>query len=125
VESFYYYPDQDRALMELFRVMAPRGKLFILINLYKDNPYSLQWVDKLKVPVHVLSAAEYVEMLQKHAFEKVEARRIPDDTPTPDDYKTKSFNSLEDLRAFKREGALLLMASKPDLRTPAPGYTIY
>src|SRR5205807_52 len=29
VESFYYYPDQDRALMELFRVMAPRGSLFI------------------------------------------------------------------------------------------------
>src|SRR5246127_1838717 len=125
VESFYYYPDQDRALMELFRVMAPRGRLFILINLYKDNQYSLQWVDKLKVPVHVRSAAEYIELLKKHAFENVEARRIPDDTPTPDDYKTKSFNSLEDLRAFKREGALLLMASKPDLRTPAPGYTIY
>ena len=125
VESFYYYPDQDRALMELFRVMAPRGRLFVLINLYKDNSYSLQWVDKLKVPVHVRSAAEYVELLKKHAFEDVEARRIPDDTPTPDDYKTKSFNSLEDLRAFKREGALLLMASKPDLRTPAPGYTIY
>ena len=35
VESFYYYADQDRALMELFRVMAPRGKLFILINLYQ------------------------------------------------------------------------------------------
>src|SRR5215469_14463529 len=125
VESFYYYPDQDRALMELFRVMAPRGRLFILINLYKDNKYSLAWVDKLKVPVHVRSAAEYVELLNQHAFENVEARRIPDDTPTPDDYKTKSFNSLEDLRAFKREGALLVMASKPDLRTPAPGYTIY
>ena len=111
--------------MELFRVMAPRGRLFILINLYKDNRYSLQWVDKLKVPVHVRSAAEYVELLKKHAFENVEARRIPDDTPTPDDYQTKSFNSLDDLRAFKREGALLLMASKPDLRTPAPGYTIY
>jgi arsenite methyltransferase len=125
VESFYYYADQDRALMELFRVMAPRGRLFILINLYKDNPYSLQWVDKLKVPVHVRSAAEYVELLKKHAFENVEARRIPDDTPTPDDYQTQSFHSLDDLRAFKREGALLLMASKPDLRTPAPGYTIY
>ena len=90
--------------MELFRVMAPRGRLFILINLYKDNRYSLQWVDKLKVPVHVRSAAEYIELLKKHAFENVEARRIPDDTPTPDDYKTKSFNSLEDLRAFKRRG---------------------
>ncbi|HTS06570.1 MAG TPA: class I SAM-dependent methyltransferase [Candidatus Eisenbacteria bacterium] len=125
VESFYYYPDQDRALKELFRVMAPKGRLFILINLYTDNQYSLHWVDKLKVPVHVRSAAEYVDLLKRHAFENVEARRIPDDTPTPDDYKTKSFKSLEDLRAFKREGALLLIASKPDLRTPAPGYTIY
>lgn len=125
VESFYYYPDQDRALAELFRVMAPRGRLFILINLYKDNPYSLQWVDKLKVPVHVRSAAEYADLLRKHAFESVEIAQIPDDTPTPDDYKTTSFHSLDDLRAFKRIGALLLMASKPDLRTPAPGYTIY
>jgi len=125
VESFYYYADQDRALMELFRVLAPRGKLFILINLYRDNQYSLQWVDKLKVPVHVRSALEYVDLLQKHAFENVEASRIPDDTPTPDDYQTKSFHSLADLRAFKREGALLMTATKPDLRTPAPGYTIY
>jgi ubiquinone/menaquinone biosynthesis C-methylase UbiE len=125
VESFYYYPDQDRSLSELFRVMAPHGRLFILINLYRDNPYSLQWVDKLKVPVHVRSEAEYVDLLKKHAFENVESRHIPDDTPTPDDYQTKSFHSLEDLRAFKKIGALLLTASKPDLRTPAPGYTIY
>jgi ubiquinone/menaquinone biosynthesis C-methylase UbiE len=125
VESFYYYADQDRSLAELFRVMAPRGRMFILINLYKDNLYSLQWVDKLKVPVHVRSAAEYVELLKKHAFENVEWRQIPDNTPTPDNYKTKSFHSLEDLRAFKRTGALLLTATKPDLRTPAPGYTIY
>jgi ubiquinone/menaquinone biosynthesis C-methylase UbiE len=125
VESFYYYPDQDRALHELFRVMAPHGRLFILINLYKDNPYSLQWVDKLQVPVHVRSAAEYGELLGKHAYEEISWEQIPDDTPTPDDYKTKSFHSLADLRAFKKTGALLLMASKPDLRTPAPGYTIY
>ena len=111
--------------MELFRVMAPHGRLFILINLYTDNQYSLQWVDKLKVPVHVRSAEEYIALLKKHAFENIEARRIPDDTFTPDDYKTKSFKSLDDLRAFKREGALLLTATKPDLRTPAPGYTIY
>lgn len=125
VESFYYYADQDRALHELFRVMAPHGRLFILINLYKDNPYSLQWVDKLRVPVHVRSAAEYADLLKAHSFEKVETRQIPDDTPTSDDYKTTSFLSLEDMRAFKRTGALLIMGSKPDLRTPAPGYTIY
>ena len=125
VESFYYYPDQDRALAELFRVMAPHGRMFILINLYKDNPYSLQWVPKLKVPVHVRSAAEYVDLLKSHAFENVEYAQIPDDTPTLENYQTTSFHSLDDLKAFKRVGALLLMASKPDVRNPAPGYTIY
>jgi arsenite methyltransferase len=125
IESFYYWPDQERGLAELFRVMAPKGRLFILINLYKDNPYSLQWVDKLKVPVHVRSAADYVDLLKAHAFENVEYRLIPDDTPTPDDYITKSFHSLDDLKAFKRTGALLLMATKPDVRVQAPGYTIY
>jgi len=125
VESFYYYPDQDRALAELFRVMAPHGRLFILINLYKDNPYSLQWVDKLKVPVHVRSSSEYVELLQKHAFENVEFRNIPDDTPTPDNYPTQSFRSVDDLKAFKRIGALLLMASKPNVRNAAPAHVIY
>src|SRR5271170_250242 len=125
VESFYYYADQDRALAELFRVMAPHGRLFILINLYKDNPYSLQWVPKLKVPVQVRSAAEYVDLLKKHAFDNVEYAQIRDDTPTPDNYQTTSFHSLDDLKAFKRVGALLLMASKPDVRNPAPGCTIY
>src|SRR3984893_14353431 len=99
VESFYYYPDQDRTLTELFRVMAPHGRLFILINLYKDNPYSLLWVDKLKVPVHVRSEAEYLELLRKHAFDNVESRPIPAHKPTPADYETKSFHSLDDLRA--------------------------
>lgn len=125
VESFYYYPDQHRVLAELFRVMAPHARLFILINLYKDNPYSLEWLDKLKVPVHVRSSAEYVELLTRNAFENIQARQIPDDTPTPDDYKTTSFRSLDDLRAFKRIGALLLMATKPDIRNPAPSYMVY
>ena len=47
------------------------------------------------------------------------------DTRTIAQRREVYYSSLEDLRAFKREGALLLTASKPDLRTPAPGYTIY
>ena len=125
VESFYYYPDQDRVLAELFRVMAPHGRLFILINLYKDNPYSLRWVDELKVPVHARSKDEYVRMLKAHTFENVEAVQIPDDTPTPEVYSGKWFKNAEELRDFKRIGALLLIATKPDFRSPAPGYTIY
>ena len=68
VESFYYYADQGKALDELLRVMAPKAKLFILINLYKDNHYSLRWVSELKVQVQALSEAEYKALLEKHGF---------------------------------------------------------
>ena len=113
VESFYYYADQGKALDELRRVMAPSGRVFVLINLYRDNHYSLVWVDELKVPVQVRSEAEYVELLRQHGFTDVEARRIPDRSPTPEDYSGKWFKNAAELRDFKRIGALLLMGTKP------------
>ena len=113
VESFYYYPDQTRALAELRRVVAPGGRVFILINLYKDNPYSLRWVGELAVPVHALSQAEYIALIGAHGFAEIEARRIPDPSPTPETYTGKWFRNAQELRDFKRIGALLLAASKP------------
>ncbi len=98
VESFYYYADQGKALDEVRRAMAPGGRLFILINLYRDK-------------VH--SEAEYIAMLQQHGFTAVEARRIPDRSPTPETYSGKWFKDAEELRDFKRIGALLLIATKP------------
>ncbi|MGA2902633.1 MAG: methyltransferase domain-containing protein [Candidatus Korobacteraceae bacterium] len=124
VESLYYYGDQDRALAELFRVMEPKGELFILINLYKDNPYTLRWVEELKVPVQVRSEREYVELLSEHGYEDVRAARIPDLTPTPEEYSGKWFKNAEELRDFKRIGALLLMARKPDVVSPPRGYEL-
>jgi ubiquinone/menaquinone biosynthesis C-methylase UbiE len=112
VESFYYYANQGKALDELRRVMAPGGKLFILINLYKDNHYSLRWISELKVPVQVRSEAEYVELLQQHGFNSVEAHRIPDRSPTPAVYSGKWFANAEELRDFKRIGALLVIGTK-------------
>jgi ubiquinone/menaquinone biosynthesis C-methylase UbiE len=110
VESFYYYADQGKALDELRRVMSPRAKLFILINLYKDNHYSLRWQTELKVPVQALSEMEYKGLLEEHGFKNVEARRIPDHSPTPETYSGKWFKNAE--RDFKRIGALLLIAEK-------------
>jgi len=125
VESFYYYADQERALAELFRVMVPLGELYILINLYQDNPYSLRWVSELKVPVQVRSEREYVDLLRAHTFQDVRAVRIPDLTPTPETYSGKWFKNAEELREFKRIGALLLIARKPDFQSPPRAYEVY
>ncbi len=125
VESFYYYADQERALSELFRVMAPKGELYILINLYRDNHYSLRWVEELQVPVQVHSEHEYLEMLKSHTFEDVRAVHVPDLTPTPDEYSGRWFKNAEELKDFKRIGALLLIARKPDIEVPPPAYQVY
>jgi arsenite methyltransferase len=125
VESFYYYADQDSALAELFRVMAPRGELYILINLYSDNHYTVDWQKLLKVPIHMRSEQEYVELLKAHTFEDVRAMRIPDLTPTPDEYSGRWFKNAEELRDFKRLGALLLIARKPDVRVPRQTGQVY
>jgi ubiquinone/menaquinone biosynthesis C-methylase UbiE len=113
IESFYYYADQEKALRELYRVMAPEGQIFILINLYRENPYSLRWVDALSVPVQVHSDAEYLVMLTEAGFEGARSERIPDLTPTPAEYRGKWFANAGELRDFKRIGALLLTATRP------------
>ena len=125
VESFYYYADQDRALAELFRVMAPMGELYILINLYRDNHYTVDWQKLLQVPIHMKSEQEYVELLKAHTFEDVRAVRVPDLTPTPDEYTGRWFKNAEELREFKRIGALLLIARKPNFRVPPPAMQVY
>jgi ubiquinone/menaquinone biosynthesis C-methylase UbiE len=113
IESFYYYADQHKALRELYRVMAPEAKMFILINLYRDNPYSLGWADTLNVPVQVRSEAEYLIQITEAGFENARSERIPDLTPSPDVYTGKWFANAQELRDFKRIGALLLTATRP------------
>jgi len=127
IESFYYYPDQQAVLRELHRVLVPGGLLFILINLYRENPYSLGWVKQLRVPVHARSEIEYREMLLAQGFVDVEIAHIPDLTPTPDHSigsnpdttLANGFANTDELREFKRIGALLLVARRP--KTEAAG----
>jgi len=114
IESFYYYPDQEAVLRELNRVLVPGGTLFILINLYKENPYSLRWVEQLKVSVHARSEVEYEAMLRSQGIAEIVVEHVPDLTETPDEYSGTWFANATELREFKRIGALLLMARKPE-----------
>lgn len=113
VESAYYWPEPGKAFPELFRVLQPGGQLRLLINLYKENVYSHQWRDKLAVPTHLLSGDEWCGLLQQAGFVETRHSRIVDPRPVPDKYQSKWFRSADELRHFRREGALLVYGRKP------------
>ena len=110
VESAYYWPDPAQGIHEIFRVLAPGGAAWILINYYSDNPHCHQWGGQLKVPTCLLSAAEWEGLFRQAGFEAVENRRIPDPSPTPEGYTGRGFRDAAQMRNFKQEGALLLHA---------------
>lgn len=112
IESFYYYPDQEAVLREVHRVLVPGGRLFILINLYQENPHSLGWVKQLKVPVHVRSENEYLEMLNAQGFADAAIAHIPDLTETSGQYDGAWFADEKQWQEFRQTGALLLVARR-------------
>jgi len=113
VESAYYWHDPAHALGEIFRVLAPGGSAWILINYYHENPDCHQWKPHFRIPSHLLSAAEWQGHFRAAGFRDVEDRRIPDPSPTPEVYTGRWFRDAAQMRRFKAEGALLITGVKP------------
>ena len=95
-------------------MLAEGGSAWILINYYRDNPYSHQWGEKLAVPTHLLSANEWEKMFRDAGFPDVAHRLIPDPTPNPDVYTGRWFRDAKELADFRAIGALLVYGSKKE-----------
>lgn len=114
MESLYYYADIRGALREIKRVLAP-GALFVtVVDLYKENVPSHQWVDQLKVPVQLLSSADYRSLFERAGFVKVHDRRLYDPAPIPDNYGGGSFKTREDYVNYRESGSLMLSGEVAD-----------
>jgi len=112
VESAYYWPDPRAGLKEICRVLRPGGKLWMLINYYRDNPHCHQWGALLAVKTHLLLADEWAELFGGAGFAEVAHERVGDPSPSPETYTGRWFRDAAQLRAFKAEGALLVHGEK-------------
>jgi len=112
VESAYYWPEPAVGIREIFRVLRPGGKAWILINYYRDNLHCHQWGPLLAVPTQLLLAEEWVELFRLVGFKEVAQERVVDTSPSPEVYSGRWFRDAAQLRAFKAEGALLIHGKK-------------
>ena len=112
VESAYYWPDPTAGLKEIFRVLQPGGSAWILINYYGDNAHCHQWGPILGIPTQLLWAKEWVSLFRDAGFTEIVQRRIADESTSPAVYTGRWFRDAEQLRAFKRQGALLVSGIK-------------
>ncbi|HZE63291.1 MAG TPA: methyltransferase domain-containing protein, partial [Pyrinomonadaceae bacterium] len=108
MESLYYYADILRALKEIRRVLKSGGKFACVVDLYQESRASHQWIPDLKVPVHLLSLAEYRSLFEAARFVNISDQRIHDPRPVPDDYTSGSFKTREDFLEYRAAGSLMI-----------------
>jgi arsenite methyltransferase len=108
MESLYYYENMLAALKEIARVLAHGGLFVSVVDLYQENRPSHQWIDQLKVPVQLLSIAQYHSLFKEAGFVNVQDQRILDPTPVPKDYSGSSFKTREDLVEYRQAGSLMM-----------------
>ncbi len=108
MESLYYYADVSRALKEIHRVLTPGGWFVTVVDLYQENEPSHQWIEKLNVPVHLLSVAQYHSLFGQAGFVNIHDERILDPAPILDRYTGMSFRSHEDYVRYRAAGSLMV-----------------
>jgi arsenite methyltransferase len=108
MESLYYYADMSRALAEIHRVLATGGLFVTVVDLFAENKPSHQWVEKLNVPVQLLSIGQYHSLFNQAGFVDVDDERLFDPAPILDLYTGTSFRSHEDYVEYREAGSLML-----------------
>jgi SAM-dependent methyltransferase len=108
MESLYYYRNIPKALKEIHRVLKTGGFFVAVVDLYWESEATHQWIETLKVPVQLLSVADYRSLFFDAGFVNVSDARLFDPTPVPDDYTGGSFKSREDFEAYRRAGSLMI-----------------
>jgi len=109
MESLYYYRNLPKALSEIHRVMKQGGLFCAVMDLYRENEATHQWIDTLNVPVELLSIDDYRSLFIDAGFINIGDERIIDPRPVPDDYTGGSFKSREDFIAYREAGSLMII----------------
>ncbi len=124
VEALYYLADPLAALREWNRVMHSGGSVWIMVDFYKENPYSHSWPDLIDIPMKLYSEKEYRILLEKAGFTAVVSERLHPMEPLNPDYVSNfqpgwGYRGVQDVENFRADiGSLLICGKKSSLDIP-------
>lgn len=119
IESLYYFPDPLAALREWNRVMAPGGSVWIMLDYYKENPYSHSWPQMIDIPMKLYAEKELRNLLEMAGFTAVVSERLQAEMTEEEHRRFQpgwGYRGVDDMMRFRNEvGSLLVSGKKSSL----------
>ena len=85
MEVFYYFTDIQAGIDRAVSFLEPEGRLFVLVNYYRENESTHSWSDDLNTPMTLWSEKDYEEAFIRAGLMEIQQMRInkgPDDQGT-------------------------------------------
>jgi SAM-dependent methyltransferase len=110
VEAIYYLTDPVAAFKEMRRVLAPDGRIAILLEFFQENEAAHIWAENLGLDMTLWSSAQWVEAMEAAGFNGIKASRIIREAIKPESefQPSPSFPSYEMYLDYVNAGALML-----------------
>ena len=124
VETLYYFQDPLVALKEWNRVLRASGSVWVMVDYYRENPYSHTWPELIDTPMRLYSEKEYRQLLEKAGFTAVVSERLHNGEPLSEAEQKRfqpgwGYRGVEDILRFRNDvGSLLICGKKSSLDIP-------
>ena len=76
LESAYYWPSPENGAKEIFRVVKPGGKIFLLLSLYTESRYAHRPTDSLENLLQIKSLQEWITILTNAGFTEIKSDQL-------------------------------------------------
>jgi ubiquinone/menaquinone biosynthesis C-methylase UbiE len=77
VETYYFWPNLQKAFQEIRRILKPNGQLLIINEMIKDGTYEIEDKEKIeKTHVNLMSISEIKELLATVGYKNVQIFKL-------------------------------------------------
>lgn len=115
VESLYYYPDPQAALLEWLRVARQGAQLGVVIELFAENRGSAVWAEVLDIHAWLWSEVKWAEVARAAGWRQVRTERILQPGPLKPESAfepSRYWPSYQHYLDYREAGALAILGVK-------------